>query len=145
MSTDDTSELFEIKLNDRGIRFIRKFVTLVQIAILTGIVGSLIVFIIDLGRITNNTTDYTALDKWETAYFKSYPFFSLFLTGLFLVQLYYYWKLKEHLEEAINDKNELAFNQSFEALFKNAIWGLVLGVASLIVTVIDLFFWVNYY
>ena len=145
MSTDDTSELFEIRLNNRGIRFIRKFPTLVKISILTGIAGSLIVFIIDFGRITNDTTDYTALGRWEAAYFKSYPFFSLFLTGIFLVQLYFYWKVKQHLEEAINDKNEVAFNESFEALFKNAIWGLILGVASLIITMIDLFFWINYY
>ena len=145
MSTDNTSELFEIKLNERGIRFIRKFATLVKIVILTGIAGSLIVFIIDFGRITNDTTDYTALDQWETAYFKSYPFFSLFFAAIFLIQLYYYWKVKQHLEEAINDKNEVAFNESFEALFKNSVWGLILGVASLIITVIDLLFYVNYY
>jgi hypothetical protein len=145
MSTDNTSELLSIKLNERGIRFIRKFATLVKIMSLTGVVCSILIFIINIGRITNDTIDYVVLDNWESIYYKSYPYFSLLWTVLFLIQLYYYWKVKQDLEQAINDKNEIAFNESFGSLFKNAAWGLVAGVASLIITVIDLLFWMDYY
>lgn len=145
MSDEGQHDIFEPRLNERGIRYIMKFTSIVKIVILTGVISSLILFITSVGRIFNDTIDYSILDAWETAFYKSYPYFTVILNILFLFQLYYYWKIKQNLEEAISEKNEATFNGSFEALFKNAVWGVILGVASLVISMIDLLFWVNYY
>ena len=145
MSDESQHDIFEPRLNERGIRYIMKFASIVKIVILTGFISSLLFFIISSGRIFNDTTDYSILDPWQTAFYRSYPYFTIFLNILFLFQLYYYWKIKQNLEEAIYEKNETTFNESFEALFKYAVWGLILGIASLVIAMIDLLFWVNYY
>lgn len=145
MSDEGQHDIFEPRLNERGIRYIMKFTSIVKIVILTGVISSLFLFITSVGRIFNDTIDYSILDAWETAFYKSYPYFTVILNILFLFQLYYYWKIKQNLEEAISEKNEATFNGSFEALFKNAVWGVILGVASLVISMIDLLFWVNYY
>ena len=131
MSDEGQHDIFEPRLNERGIRYIMKFTSIVKIVILTGVISSLFLFITSVGRIFNDTIDYSILDAWETAFYKSYPYFTVILNILFLFQLYYYWKIKQNLEEAISEKNEATFNGSFEALFKNAVWGVILGVASL--------------
>ena len=145
MSDESQHDIFEPRLSERGIRYIMKFASIVKIVILTGVISSLFLFITSLGRIFKDTIDYSLLDPWEIAYYRSYPYFTLVLNILFLFQLYYYWKIKQGLEEAISDKNEATFNGSFEALFKNAVWGFILGIASLIISTIDLLFWINYY
>ena len=145
MSDEGQHDIFEPRLNERGIRYIMKFTSIVKIVILTGVISSLFLFITSVGRIFNDTIDYSILDAWETAFYKSYPYFTVILNILFLFQLYYYWKIKQNLEEAISEKNEATFNGSFEALFKNAVWGVILGVASLVISMIDLLFWENYY
>jgi len=145
MSDESQHDIFVPRLNEKGIGYIMKFASIVKIVILTGVISSLFLFITSLGRIFNDTIDYSFLDPWEIAYYKSYPYFTLVLNILFLFQLYYYWKIKQSLVEAIDDKNEVTFNGSFEALFKNAVWGLILGIASLVISMIDLLFWVNYY
>ena len=145
MSDEGQHDIFEPRLNERGIRYIMKFTSIVKIVILTGVISSLFLFITSVGRIFNDTIDYSILDAWETAFYKSYPYFTVILNILFLFQLYYYWKIKQNLEEAISEKTEATFNGSFEALFKNAVWGVILGVASLVISMIDLLFWVNYY
>ena len=138
MSDEGQHDIFEPRLNERGIRYIMKFTSIVKIVILTGVISSLFLFITSVGRIFNDTIDYSILDAWETAFYKSYPYFTVILNILFLFQLYYYWKIKQNLEEAISEKNEATFNGSFEALFKNAVWGVILGVASLVISMIDL-------
>ena len=145
MSDESQHDIFEPRLNERGIRYIMKFASIVKIVILTGVISSLFLFITSLGRIFKDTIDYSILDAWETAFYRSYPYFTVILNIIFLFQLYYYWKIKQNLEEAITEKNEAKFNGSFEALFKNAVWGVILGVASLVISMIDLLFWVNYY
>jgi len=145
MSDESQHDIFEPRLNERGIRYIMKFASIVKIVILTGVISSLFLFITSLGRIFKDTIDYSILDAWETAFYRSYPYFTVILNIIFLFQLYYYWKIKQNLEKAITEKNEAKFNGSFEALFKNAVWGVILGVASLVISMIDLLFWVNYY
>ena len=145
MGDESQHDIFEPRLNERGIRYIMKFASIVKIVILTGVISSLFLFITSLGRIFKDTIDYSILDAWETAFYRSYPYFTVILNIIFLFQLYYYWKIKQNLEEAITEKNEAKFNGSFEALFKNAVWGVILGVASLVISMIDLLFWVNYY
>jgi len=144
MNEESNNDLFGLRLNEQGIRYVRKFAILVKFVVLTGAISSLFLFIISVGRIIDPVY-YDQIDFWENAYFNVYPYFTIILTILLLFQLYYYWKVKFQLEEAIENKNEIVFNESFKSLLQNAIWGLISGIASLIVATIDLLFWIKYY
>jgi hypothetical protein len=145
VNEDVHSDLFEIRLNENGIRYIRKFVILTRFIVLAGIISSMIIFVVSFGRIFFDVFDYSILDAWQTLYFRLTPFFAFLLTVFYLFQLFYYWRIKRLLEDAIESKNEILFNASFLALLKNAGWGLVLGITDVIVCTFDLLFFVNYY
>lgn len=145
MNDESHNDIFGLRLNEQGISYIRKFATFVRFVILTGVISSFFLCIIALGRIINDPTDYIEFNFWQTAYYKSFPYFTLVLNILFLIQIYFYWRISQLLKEAVHNTNEIAFNESFRALLKNAIWGVILGGATVIMSTIDLLFWINYW
>ena len=137
------NNLFDIRLNDLGIRYIRKFATIAQFVFITTVIGSFFFLITGVGRIFT-PYDYSEYDFWYVAYVRAYLYIGVAIQVLSVLQVYYFWKLKKLLKESIANKDEILFNDAFKALFQNAVWGLLLGAAVLILGVFDLLFWMYY-
>ena len=75
MSSDDASDLFEIKLSEDGIKYIRKFAWLVKFVVILGILISIASISSGIYYILGNTVDYSTLDYSKRLYFKLFPFF----------------------------------------------------------------------
>lgn len=145
MNADNSSDLFEIKLSEEGIKYIRKFATVAKFLVFIGALVSLLIFIVAITRIMIGNPDSSDLDFFQIFYFESYSYFNLLHGILFLIQLFSYWKLKNLIENGINNKDEIIFNRSFKALFINAVWGVVTLSTSLLMAALDTFFFFKYY
>jgi len=140
MSSDDASDLFEIKLSEDGIKYIRKFARLVKFVVILGILISIASISSGIYYILGNTVDYSTLDYWERLYFKLFPFFQCLHSLLFLVQLYFYWRFKKYILTGVNYKNETNFNQAFHELYKNGVWAIITMSIAFIFSALDFIF-----
>jgi len=140
MDAENTSDLFDIKLSEDGIGYIRKFTRIVKFVIVIGILISAISITMGLYSQLSNKFDLSVLSYWRRVYFASYPFFQFLHAALFLVQIYFYWRFRQSLAFAINYKNEISFNQSFLFLYKNAIWAAISMSSAFIFSVFDLIY-----
>jgi len=145
MDADNTPDLFEIKLSQEGIRYIRKFANAAKFLILIGALISLLMIAVTAIRLKTDNLDDPTLDFWQEFYIRSFPYINLVHSILFILQLFYYWKLRRLIAEGMNNKNEIAFNHSFKALYLNAVWGLITLSSSLIATSFDTFIFFRYY
>ena len=137
MNNDDTSDLFEIKLTEDGIRYIRKFAQLVKFVVILGILISIASISSGIYYILKNTFDYSTLDYWKRLYFTLFPFFQCLHSLLFLVQLYFYWRFKKYILVGVNYKNETNFNQAFYELYKNGVWAIITMAIAFIFSAVD--------
>ena len=137
MSSDDASDLFEIKLSEDGIKYIRKFAWLVKFVVILGILISIASISSGIYYILGNTVDYSILDYSKRLYFKLFPFFQCLHSLLFLVQLYFYWRFKKYILVGVNYKNETNFNQAFHELYKNGIWAIITMSIAFIFSALD--------
>ena len=140
MSSDDASDLFEIKLSEDGIKYIRKFARLVKFVVILGILISIASISSGVYYILGNTVDYATLDHSKRLYFKLFPFFQCLHSLLFLVQLYFYWRFKKYILVGVNYKNETNFNQAFHELYKNGIWAIITMTIAFIFSALDFIF-----
>ena len=140
MSRDDASDLFEIKLSEDGIKYIRKFARLVKFVVILGILISIASISSGIYYILGNTVDYSALDYSKRLYFKLFPFFQCLHSLLFLVQLYFYWRFKKYILVGVSYKNETNFNQAFHELYKNGICAIITMTIAFIFSALDLIF-----
>lgn len=137
MSNDGSAELFEIKLSEDGIKYIRKFARLVKFVVIFGILISLASISSGIYYIIKNTGDYSALEHWKRLYFRMFPFFQCLHSLLFLVQLYFYWRFKKYILVAVNYENETHFNQAFHELYKNGAWAIITMTLAFIFSALD--------
>jgi len=140
MSSDDASDLFEIKLSEDGIKYIRKFARLVKFVVILGLLISIASISSGIYYILGNTVDYSTLDYSKRLYFKLFPFFQCLHSLLFLVQLYFYWRFKKYILVGVNYKNETNFNQAFHELYKNGIWAIITMTIAFIFSALDFIF-----
>ena len=140
MINDDASDLFEIKLSEDGIKYIRKFARLVKFVVILGILISIASISSGIYYILRNTVDYSILDYSKRLYFKLFPFFQCLHSLLFLVQLYFYWRFKKYILVGVNYKNETNFNQAFHELYKNGIWAIITMTIAFIFSAFDFIF-----
>ena len=140
MSSDDASDLFEIKLSEDGIKYIRKFARLVKFVVILGILISIASISSGIYYILRNTVDDSTLDYWKRLYFNVFPFFQCLHSLLFLVQLYFYWRFKKYILVGVNYKNETNFNQAFHELYKNGIWAIITMTIAFIFSALDFIF-----
>jgi len=145
MDPDNTPDLFEIKLSQEGIRYITKFANVAKFLVLIGALISLLMLVVAAVRLKTDDLNGSSLDFWQEVYFRSFPYINLVHSILFILQLFYYWKLKKLITDGVNNKNEIAFNHSFKALFLNAVWGLITLSSSLVATSFDTFIFFKYY
>jgi len=140
MSSDDASDLFEIKLSEDGIKYIRKFARLVKFVVILGLLISIASISSGIYYILGNTVDYSTLDYSKRLYFKLFPFFQCLHSLLFLVQLYFYWRFKKYILVGVNYKNETNFNHAFHELYKNGIWAIITMTIAFIFSALDFIF-----
>ena len=140
MSSDDASDLFEIKLSEDGIKYMRKFARLVKFVVIFGILISIASISSGIYYILGNTVDYSTSDHSKRLYFKLFPFFQCLHSLLFLVQLYFYWRFKKYILVGVNYKNETNFNQAFHELYKNGIWAIITMTIAFIFSTLDFIF-----
>ena len=140
MSSDDASDLFEIRLSEDGIKYIRKFARLVKFVVILGILISIASISSGIYYILGNTVDYSTLDYWKRLYFNLFPIFQCLHSLLFLVQLYFYWKFKKYILVGVNYKNETNFNKAFHELYKNGIWAIITMTIAFIFSALDFIF-----
>ena len=137
MSSDDASDLFEIRLSGDGIKYIRKFARLVKFVVILGLLISIASISSGVYYILGNTVDYSTLDNSKRLYFKLFPFFQCLHSLLFLVQLYFYWRFKKYILTGVNYKNETNFNQAFHELYKNGVWAIITMSIAFIFAALD--------
>ena len=140
MSSDDASDLFEIKLSEDGIKYIRKFARLVKFVVVLGILISIASISSGIYYILGNTVDYSSLDYSKRLYFKLFPFFQCLHSLLFLVQLYFYWRFKKYILVGVSYKNETNFSLAFHELYKNGIWAIITMTIAFIFSALDFIF-----
>jgi len=140
MSSDDASDLFEIRLSEDGIKYIRKFARLVKFVVILGILISIASISSGIYYILGNTVDYSTLDYWKRLYFNLFPIFQCLHSLLFLVQLYFYWRFKKYILVGVNYKNETNFNKAFHELYKNGVWAIITMTIAFIFSALDFIF-----
>jgi magnesium-transporting ATPase (P-type) len=140
MSSDDASDLFEIKLSGDGIKYIRKFARLVKFVVISGILISIASISSGIYYLLGNKVDYSALDYSKRLYFNLFPFFQCLHSLLFLVQLYFYWRFKKYILTGVNYKSETNFNRAFHELYKNGVWAIVTMAVAFIFAALDFIF-----
>ena len=138
MDIDNSSDLFEIKLTEEGARYIRRFIPIVKFILILGILISTVSMADGIYFMLYNKVDFSMLDYWQSLYFKIFPFYQCFHSVLFLIQIYFYWKVRQHLKTGITYRNEISFNRSFLYLYKNAIWILLAFIGNFIFSILDL-------
>ncbi|MES1222911.1 MAG: hypothetical protein ABUT20_45890 [Bacteroidota bacterium] len=145
MHQDDTASLFEVRLNQKGIDSIRKFVKIAKWIMLLIIIGSFV-------SLTDAFVNYY-LAKGRTFYGNRlalylngiYPFLVVVYFFLTYIQSYNFLKTARHLSAAIDNNNEESFNRAFLFLYRNAIFGLVALVLFLVMVSFRFFVLMNAY
>ena len=133
MSDHPTPDIFEVKLNDEGVYYLRKierlapFVTVMAILLsvlyfISGVYGILSVLKINAyGTYRYNLTDLFARN-----------FFILIVAVLNLYMLNQFLRFVRFSMAGINNQDEQAFNKSFQYLLRNLYLGLLTGVVNVI-------------
>ena len=145
MNTENTPDIFEIKLSEEGTREIRKFSRLAGIVVFLGVCNCLAILITAIPRILRGAYDYPDIDLIQEVYFNFSPYFNLIFGVILLIQLFYYWQIKKSFDESIANKNEANFNRSFSALVRNAIWAVVGLAFSVLFSIFDAVVYFKYY
>jgi len=140
MSSDDASDLFEIRLSEDGIKYIRKFARLVKFVVIVGILISIASISSGIYYILGSEIDYSTLDYWRRLYFNLFPFFQCLHSLLFLVQLFFYWRFKKYIITGVNFKSETNFSQAFHELYRNGVWAIITMAIAFIFSALDFIF-----
>ncbi|HEY6506241.1 MAG TPA: hypothetical protein VIZ28_19830 [Chitinophagaceae bacterium] len=145
MEQTEGKDLFEIKLNDPGKMYIRKFAVLARVMILVGLFISLI-------HITSTVLRYTSFDPELYANYKYYllehkflPYYTVIYCLLFYPQMYTYWQVTKCLRKGLNYNDEAVFNKAFQALFRYSVFGVILMALSVLSYGFELFVFIKYY
>jgi len=129
MEKGNTDELFSIKLNSEGTRHLQKFAVLVKAYLAIGMIFTTLALVDFTLAMKIKQADYG--DSFMNFYFKIYPFLSLSVTVLFIIQLFYYRQIGIEVKKAILHTDEHLFNSALSYLTKSmwvAIGGTVFSV-----------------
>lgn len=130
MEQTGKQDLFEIKLNDSGKLYIRKFAVIARIAIVIGIIISFIHIATTVMWYTNYAPLVDNRDSYFLLEYRFLPYYIVFYCLLFYPQMYLYWQVTKYLRNGLKDINEQTFNKAFRSLFKFSVF----GVASLLLS-----------
>lgn len=145
MEQTEGKDLFDIKLTTSGKTYIRKFAGVVRVAIFIGIIISLIYLTWAVIRTSRITSIVFEGDKLLRFQYKILPVYTAVHSILFFFQIYYYWKVSRYLSKGIGYNDEVTFNRSFMALYRNAVFGIITLILSLTMALFELYFEIKYY
>jgi len=140
----NTNDLFEIRLSDQGIKYIKKFAIANRILLLIGTLLLLLYLYNAVSRFFQDKFNYSGLELFQVFYFKSIPYSAILYAVLFGMQLFYYRRFRKLLIEGIDYKNELSFNRAFRSIYLNAIWGIITLFFGLTVGLLDVVYRIKY-
>jgi hypothetical protein len=139
MEQTEGQGLFDSKLNETGKMYIRKFAAATRWLLLLGILLAIVHVTISIIRLAYYDVSRFSGDKvWQFEY-RILPFYSLTYTTLALLQLYYYWKVGKELKKGADYNDETALNNAFMALYRNAVYAVILFVMAFLMNLLDLY------
>lgn len=138
----EESGLFEIRFNEQGKKFIRKFVAISYTILVLVVFESVISIYWTISMLATRTSAMTDSPGFTTTLYNTiYPYISIFLSLIALISNFYYVRFPRVLLRCIELNDEFGANKAFGLLFKGAmiflLW-LVLDTAVLIWSLIAL-------
>jgi hypothetical protein len=127
---EEESSLFQIRLNEQGIKFIRKFAAISYTMLVLVIFEAGVSIFWNIRTLTRNHSILTT-----TSYFRFFPYVSIFFSLLTVASNLYYLRFPRILLHSIKINDEFGANKAFGMLFKSAMiffFWLLLSSASLI-------------
>jgi hypothetical protein len=129
------SDLFEVRVNEQGKKFIRKFVAISYTILVLVLFESAISIYWSIRMLVTKpaATGYPGFES--TSYDTAYPYVSILLTLMAVVSNFYYIRFPRVLLRNIELNDEFGTNQAFSLLFKGALiflLSLLLSTASMI-------------
>jgi len=120
--TEEDSDLFQVRLNDQGKKYIQKFATISYSMLVLVIFGSVVAIYWDIkillmrASLSPNYPGFT-----RTFYDMAYPYISMIFSLLAVIGNIYYLRFPRTLLHSIKINDEFGVNQSFKLLFKSAL------------------------
>jgi len=130
-NADHDKDIFSIRLDREGLRWILKFCRAVKFILFLSIIiaiPSLITGVLQVSR-TKNISFLNDHPLYKI-YYVLYPYWWIVYMLLWVIQVYYYWKFSTTLKRAVQIPDEKGFNESFRHLYHNALLIIVVCIIS---------------
>ena len=140
MESESHEDLFDIRVNETGKRYIQKFYSLATLIFILNLVVALIFITIEIDRIIKignfkYANSLSPLRKW---YFIIAPYFIIFHTMFGVLGLYYYVFFSKKIKKSLKDIDEKGFNSSFRYLYLNSLILVISLVAGFLFAIFQL-------
>jgi len=123
-------DLFGIKFNDEGKKFIRKFAALSYSMLVLVIFGFGVSIYLSIKSLVTRQTEFN-----KDIYDLAYPYVSIFFSVFGVASNIFYLRCPRMLFRSINNNDEIGANRAFRGLFRGALiyfLSLLLGAADAI-------------
>jgi len=138
MENETNKDIFEIKLNETGKRYIQKFSSLGSIILIINVFVTLIIIGLEIYSLARDNNTKTITSPKE-AYFLIYPYYSICYSIVALAGLYYYVLFFKKIKNSVTNSDELRFNLSFKYLYRNALIFLISMILFTLIAVFQVF------
>ncbi|MFI5132140.1 MAG: hypothetical protein ACHQFX_19200 [Chitinophagales bacterium] len=119
--TQEESTLFQVRLNDQGKKYIRKFAAISYTMLVLVIFGAVVVVYWDIKMLLTRASMATAYPEYgRSLYYIAYPYISMAFSVLAVISNIYYLRFPRALLRSIKINDEYGANQSFKLLFRSA-------------------------
>ena len=120
---ESIDDLFKVQLTEKGAFHLQRFSKLVTAALIFLTIISILQLILCVKNIYLLFQYYMQEGYFRrlSLAFKLNWFLEVLVVVLNWIAVFYYYQFGARVHQAINDKNEISFNESFNLLFKNII------------------------
>jgi hypothetical protein len=139
MEGNESNSLFDIRLNQEGVRAIKKFAKIVKWLML-------LIILISLVAITDTLIAYFMFDE---KYFSTnkllliqrniYPYYTITYCLLALTQTFNYLKAARNLSVSADANDEIKFNHAFIYLFRSSLFAILTLFIGLVMETFQLY------
>jgi hypothetical protein len=129
-------DLFEIKINQTGVDYVRKLFRVSGIIYFLIIAASLLHLFLNVRSIVRNSN--IQVTGWDAIRMKLIQY--IWMVTIFgnLIAVLYYLKGIRLLNYGIQNDNEILFNRSFKYILRNAVFFIMIVILNLITTIISI-------
>ncbi|MEO8405000.1 MAG: hypothetical protein ABI480_10405 [Chitinophagaceae bacterium] len=139
----ENGNLFEVKLDETGRRYIRKLYRLLTLILIGFTIISIAAGVIQIHRIIRYA-DKSIVGLLPNLILGVEPMVSLFLIFINAIALVYYYKFAKTISSGVDDDNPIRFNESFKFLYRNVLVNMVSLVLNIVAYIIVLIFEFKY-